>query len=114
MVAVLALAMSAVLAVGSAIADEAPISGTVKAVDVQAQTLTLEVAAKGKTREVTIHMGPGARVVRFARASEPGKTGFIEQHVPLAAVRPGWVVSASTKHEGNREVADMVKVVFEP
>lgn len=97
----------------SAFADEAPISGTVKAIDVQARTLTIEVASKGKTREVTIYVKPGARIVRFARSTDPGKTGFVEQEAALADVKPGWVVSATTKHEGNREVADVVKIVVE-
>ena len=110
---ILVLLLSGVLSTSIAIADEAPFSGTVKAVDAAAQTLTLEVAGKGKTREVTIHMRPGAKVVRFARSSEPGKAGFVEQEVALAEVRPGWVVSATTRHEGNREVAEVVKIVFE-
>jgi len=37
-------------------AEEAPISGTVKAVDVAAQTVTLESMAKGKTRQVVAHL----------------------------------------------------------
>jgi hypothetical protein len=96
-----------------ATADEAPISGTVKKVDPVARTLTLEVASKGKTREVVVHMKPGSRVVRFARATEPGQTGFVERELPLAEVKPGWIVSAATRHEGDREVAEVVKVVLE-
>ncbi len=95
------------------IADEAPISGTVKAVDAAAQTVTLESTAKGKTRQVVVHLKPGARVVKFVRATEPGKTGFVEQSLPLAALKPGWVVSVETKHEGDKEVAELVKVVLE-
>jgi hypothetical protein len=34
-------------------------------------------------------MKPGAKIVRFIRATEPGKTGFIEQEVPLGAVKVG-------------------------
>lgn len=79
----------------------------------QARTLTIEVASKGKAREVTIYVGPGARIVRFARSTDPGKPGFVEQEAALADVKPGWVVSATTKHEGGREVAEVVKVVFE-
>jgi len=94
-------------------ADEEPISGTVKSVDAAAQTLTLEVATKGKTRVVIVHMKPGAKIVRFIRATELGKTGFTEQEVPLGAVKAGWIVSATTKHEGNREVAEQVKIVVE-
>lgn len=106
--------LSLVLVVaGGTLADEAPISGKVKAVDPGARTLTLEVASKGKTREVSVHLRPGAKVVRFARATEPGKTGFVEQEVPLADVKPGWTVSAATKHEGGHEVAEIVKVVLE-
>ena len=113
MITILVMVLTIVLSVWTAAADEAPISGTVKAVDAAAQTLTLEVASKGKTREVIVHMKPGAKVVRFARATEPGKTGFIEQEVPLSAVKVGWIVSATTKHEGNREVAEQVKIVVE-
>ncbi len=95
------------------VADEEPISGTVKSIDTAAQTLTLEVASKGKTHDVVVHVKPGAKVVRFARSTEPGKTGFIEQEVPLSAVKAGWIVSATTKHEGNREVAEQIKIVVE-
>jgi hypothetical protein len=95
------------------VADEAPISGTVKAVDAAAQTVTLESTAKGKTRQVVVHLKPGARVVKFVRPTEPGKTGFVEQPLPLTALKPGWVVSVETKHEGDKEVADLVKVVLE-
>jgi hypothetical protein len=63
--------------------------------------------------KVTVHMKPGAKVVRFARSSDPCQSGFVEQEVPLGDVKPGWVVSAATRHEGNREVAEMVTVVFE-
>lgn len=94
-------------------ADEAPISGTVKAVDAAAQTVTLESTAKGKTRQVVVHLKPGAKVVKFVRATEPGKTGFVEQSLPLTALKPGWVISVETKHEGDKEVADLVKVVLE-
>jgi hypothetical protein len=94
-------------------ADEAPISGTVKVVDAAAQTVTLESTAKGKTREVVVHLKPGAKIIKFARASEPGKTGFVEQSLALTDLKPGWIVSATTKHEGDREVADIVKVVLE-
>ena len=113
MITILVMVLTTVLSVWAAAADEAPISGTVKAVDAGAQTLTLEVASKGKTREVIVYMKPGAKVVQFARATEPGKTGFVEQELPLSAVKVGWIVSATTKHEGNREVAEQVKIVLE-
>lgn len=96
-----------------AVADEAPISGTVKAVDPAAQTVTIESTAKGKTRTVVVHLKPGAKVVRFTRPTEPGKTGFVEQTAALTDLKPGWIVSVATKHEGDKEVADLVKVVLE-
>jgi hypothetical protein len=95
------------------LADEAPISGTVKSVDTAAKTLTLDVTSKGKTRPVTVYLKPDAKIVKFARESEPGKTGFVEQAVALGDVKPGWIVSATTKHEGGKEVAEIVKVVLE-
>ena len=61
-----------------ALADEAPVSGAVKAVSVEAQTVVLESTAKGKTRQVTVYLKPGAKIVRFVRAAEPGQTGFVE------------------------------------
>jgi len=110
---IVALLMGGLLWVGVAFADEAPISGTVKAIDPVAQTVTLETTAKGKTREVTVDIKPTSRIVRFARASEPGKSSFVEQTATLTDLKPGWVVSVMTKHEGGREVADIVKVVLE-
>jgi 3-hydroxymyristoyl/3-hydroxydecanoyl-(acyl carrier protein) dehydratase len=94
-------------------ADEGPISGTVKAIDAAAQTLTLESTAKGKTRQVVVHLKPGARIVKFSRATEPGQTGFVEQALALTDLKPGWIVSVEAKHEGGKEVADVVKVVLE-
>lgn len=107
------LLIAATVVSGVAIADESPISGTVKSVDPAAQTVTIESTAKGKTRQVTVYLKPGAKVVKFARTSEPGKTGFVEQAVPLTDLKPGWMVSVATKHEGDKEVADLVKVVLE-
>ena len=94
-------------------ADEAPISGTVKAVDAAANTVTVESTVKGKTRTVVIHLKPGAKIVKFNRATEPGKTGFVEQPLALTDLKPGWLVSAEAKHEGDKEVAEVVKVVLE-
>lgn len=109
----LLIAVTMVFAVGIASADEAPISGTVKSVDSAAQTVTLETTAKGKTRQVVVHLKPGGKVVRFTRSTTPGQTGFVEQAVALADLKPGWIVSAATKHEGDKEVAELVKVVLE-
>lgn len=94
-------------------ADEAPISGTVKAIDTTANTLTLQTTAKGKTRDVVIVLKPDSKIVKFTRATEPGKTGFVEQPLTLVDLKPGWVVSVTAKHEGGREVAEIVKVVLE-
>ncbi len=110
---VAAAVMAMLILADVAAADEAPISGIVKAVDTANQTVTLEVTGRGKTRQVVVHLKPGARVVKFVRASEPGKPGFVEQQLLLADVKAGWVVSVETKHEGDREVAELVKVVLE-
>ena len=64
-------------------------------------------------RLVTVYLKPGAKIVRFTRAPEPGKTGFVEQALALTDLKPGWIVSVETKHEGDKEVADVVKVVLE-
>ena len=107
------LASTVVLVAGVGTADEAPIAGTVKAIDAAAQTVTLESTAKGKTRQVVVHLKPGARIVKFVRASEPGKTGFVEQTLGLTDLKPGWIVSVEARHEGDKEVAELVKVVLE-
>jgi hypothetical protein len=105
--------LTALLGWSVALADDAPISGAVKTVDANTQTVTIETTAKGKTRQVTVYLKPGAKVVKFKRSTDPAKPGFVEQVVPLADVKPGWLVSVATKHEGDREVADLVKVVLE-
>jgi hypothetical protein len=110
---IMVLLISGLIWVGVAFADEVPISGTVKTIDPTAQTVTLETTAKGKTREVTVDIKPASRIVRFTRSAEPGKTGFVEQPAVLGDLKLGWVVSVTTKHEGGREVADIVKVVLE-
>lgn len=107
------VALSLLWSIGVAGADEAPIAGTLKAIDPAAQTLTIEATAKGKTRQVTVHLKSESKIVRFTRATEPGKTGFVEQPVALTDLKPGWMVSVTTKHEGNKEVAEIVKVVLE-
>jgi hypothetical protein len=94
-------------------ADEAPIAGRVKSVDPPAGTLVVESAGTGKVREVVIHVRPDSKVVRFARSMDPGKPGFSEQPASLADVKPGWPVSVKTKHEGDKEVAELVRVVHE-
>jgi hypothetical protein len=93
-------------------ADEAPIAGVVRSVDAQAQTFVVEAATKGTTRQVTIYMRPTSRVVRFVRADQ-GRGGLVEQAAALADLKPGWMVSVTTVHEGEREVAEIVRIVFE-
>ena len=110
---IILVAIALGLAATVAVADEAPLSGTVKAVDPAAQTVTIESTAKGKTRVVVVHLRPGAKVVKFSRPSEPGKTGFVEHPVALADLKPGWIVSVATRHEGEKETADLVKIVLE-
>jgi hypothetical protein len=110
---IVALLLGGLLWGSVALADEAPISGTIKAIDVAAHTMTLETTAKGKTREVTVDVKPGSRIVRFTRASEPGQAGFVEQSATLNDLKPGWVVSVTSKHDGGREVAELVRVVLE-
>jgi hypothetical protein len=92
-------------------ADEAPIAGVVKSVDVGTQTFIVEATAKGKTRQVTIHLRPDSRVVRFVR--DQGRGGFVEQAATLAELKPGWMVNVTTTHEGEREVAQVVRIVLE-
>jgi len=86
--------VTAVLLVGTTAGDEAPIAGTVKAVDGTAGTLTVEVtvevARQGQPRAVLIEIRPTSRIVRFARSTESG-----------------------TRHDGDREVAEVVRIVFE-
>ena len=108
-----AAVLAGTVGAAAAHADEGPISGTVMAVDSVANTVTLESIAKGKTRTVVVHLTPGARIVKFNRPTEPGKTGFVEQALVLTDLKPGWIVSVEAKHEGNEEVADVVKVVLE-
>ena len=113
MIRIISVLLIVVLGWGLALADEAPISGTVKSVDATAQTVTIESTSKGKTRQVIVYLKPGARVVKFTRSADPAKPGFVEQIVPLADLQPGWLVSIATKHEDDKEVADVVKVVLE-
>lgn len=110
---IVTLLVSGLLWAGIGFADEAPISGAIKAIDPAAHTLTLETTAKGKTREVTVEIKPASRIIRYTRAGEAGKTGFVEQVVALSDLKPGWIVSVTAKHEGGREVAEVVKVVLE-
>jgi hypothetical protein len=98
-------------AVAIACADEVPIAGRVTSIDVANRTLTVESAAKGKVRVVVIDVKPDTKIVRFARGAD-GK-GFSEQPATLEDLKPGWTVSVKTHHHGDREVAELVRVVHE-
>jgi len=107
------VAIAGVVGGSPATADEAPISGTVKAIDAAGKTLTLQTVSKGKTRDVTIVLKPESKIVKFVRPPDPGKAGFVEQALSLSDIRLGWILSVTTRHEGDKEVADVVKVVLE-
>lgn len=107
-------AVAFVLALGAlASADEGPIAGTVKNVDTAAGTFVVESASKGKVRQVVIHMRPESKIVRFTRSTDATKPGFREQAAMLADLKPGWTVSVKAKHEGDKEIAEVVSVVHE-
>ena len=110
---IVAFVICGLVGAGAAVADEAPVSGTVQAIDASANTLRLQTTAKGKTRDVTIVLKSDSKILRFTRATEPGTTGFVEQPLTLSDLKPGWVVSVSTKHEAGKEVAEVVKVILE-
>jgi hypothetical protein len=109
---VLAIAVLVMAAASAARADDAPIAGVVKAVDMGTQTFVVESTAQGKTRQVTIYIKPTSRVVRFVRADQ-GRGALVEQAATLADLKPGWMVNVTTAHEGDREVAQLVRVVLE-
>lgn len=91
-------------------ADEAPIAGKITKVDATTQTITVESAAAGRTRSVVIDVRPAAKVVRFTRGADGASA---EQAIAIADLRPGWTVSVKTRHEGDREIAEIVRVVHE-
>ena len=88
------------------LADKAPIVGTIKAVDATGRTLTVTSTARGKTRDVVIDVKPGTKIVRPAGAG----AAAAEQASSLTDLKTGWTVTIVTRHEGRREVADMVRV----
>jgi hypothetical protein len=110
---VTAIVLQVFLLAPGARADEVPIVGMVTSVDTVTGTLVVESASRGKTRQVTIYVSGDSKVVRFERAPEGTKPSFTERATPLRDVKPGWVVSVKTRHEGDREVAEIVRVVQE-
>ena len=85
----LAVVVSVVLCGALAWADEAPISGTVTAVDAGAQTVTLESTAKGKTRQVVVHLKPGLRSLRPSACSTKPVFPGSEERANLTIFVPG-------------------------
>jgi hypothetical protein len=94
-------------------AHDGPVTGIVQAVDAEAMTVTVQSTATGATRAVLIHVRPDTRIVRFTRAANR-KFAFVEQPATLTDLKPGWTVSVSTDHEGEKEVARLVRVLHEP
>jgi hypothetical protein len=93
-------------------AHDAPLTGAIIAVDVAASTVTVRSAADGTSHEVRIHVTPDTRIVRFSRI--PGRRfGFVEHAATLTDLRPGWTVSVTTHHDGDTEVAQLVRVLHE-
>lgn len=106
-------AMLIVLTAVPALADEAPIAGAIVSVDAASGIVTVQAPARGgRPRTVAIHVRPESRIVRFARPTGGGP--HVEQAATLADLRPGWMVSVKTRHEGDREVAEVLRVVHEP
>ena len=112
MLVLIVMALGVLTTATPSVADEAPIAGVVKSVDMTAQTFVVESTAKGKTRQVTIHVKPASRVIRFVRADQ-GRGALVEQAATLGDLKPGWMVSVVTAHEGEREVAQLVRIVLE-
>jgi len=94
-------------------ADDAPIAGVVKSVDVAAGTFLVDSASKGSVRHVVIHMRPESKIVRFTPSTDASKPGFIEQAATLTELKVGWTGSVKARHEGDKEVAEVVRVVHE-
>jgi hypothetical protein len=108
------LGIALVLTAASGVsADGAPIAGVVKSIDTAAGILVLESMSRGRVRQVVIHMRAESKVVRLVRSTEPGKSGVSEQPSRLGELKAGWTVSVETRHEGNKEVAQVVRVVQE-
>jgi hypothetical protein len=108
------LGMALVLGLAPSVAaDEAPIVGVVKSVDTATGTISVESTTQGTVRQVVIYVRQESKVVRFTRSTDPGKAGFSEQASSLADLKLGWTVSVKARHEGDKEVAEIVRVVHE-
>jgi hypothetical protein len=111
-VAWLGIALGLTLASGVP-ADEAPIAGVVKSIDMAAGTFVVERTTRGRVRQVVVHMRPESKVIRLVRSSDPGKSDLREQPSTLGELKAGWTVSVTARHEGSREVAVVVRVIQE-
>lgn len=94
-------------------------SGIVRAVNLQADTLTLEeLAALGRLRTLHIRIPPGVRPIRSERLPDSQVTDlrhpFKESSIDLAHVRPGDFVVVEVSGTGTKEEARSVVVTFEP
>jgi hypothetical protein len=96
-----------------AAADDAPIVGTIRDVDAAGHRVTLDTTANGRARRVVLDVVPETRIVRFASRRGEGP-GVVEVPAGVEALRPGWIVSVVTRHDGAREIAVTMKVVVEP
>ena len=112
----LVVAIAVVFLLGLAVdvsSDDAPIAGVIKNVDTGAAILLVESTVRGRVRQVVIHVRPESKIVRFIRSTDPGKSGFSEQAASLADLKTGWTVSVKARHEGTKEVAEIIRVVHE-
>jgi hypothetical protein len=94
-------------------AHDGPITGIVRAVDAEAMTVTVRSTGTDTTGEVLIHVRADTKVVRFTRAASR-KFSYVEQPATLADLTPGWTVSVTTAHEGEKEVARLIRMLHEP
>jgi hypothetical protein len=109
----LVLALTVWLTVAQA--HDGPVTGIIQAVDADAMTMTMTVRSTGMgtTGEVLIHVRADTRVVRFTRAANR-RFAYVEQPSTLADLKPGWTVSVTTTHEGEKEVARLIRMLHEP
>jgi hypothetical protein len=110
-----ALILALTVSLTVAHAHDGPVTGVVQAVDAEAMTLTVTVQSTGTgtTREVLVHARADTTIVRFTRAAKK-KFAYVEQPATLADLKPGWTVSVTTAHEGEKEVARAIRVLHEP
>jgi len=92
-------------------AEDEPLAGNVEVVGWAKTPRTVGASGRGTTRQFVSDISSGAGSVRFVRAADGKRFG--EQAATLDEILPGWTVSVKTNHQGDREVADTVRVVHE-